>query len=66
LLHGEEGEDAVTKFPNVTLRIKIIEASIEKLQAELEDAEGERKDTLEKLIEEGRRTLERLKRHVLH
>jgi len=36
-------EDAMAKLPNVTQRIQFIEASVAKLQGELEDAEGERK-----------------------
>jgi hypothetical protein len=53
-------------FPHIGKRIQFIEASIAKLQGELEDAEGERKDALEKLIEQGQHVLMRLKRHVLH
>jgi hypothetical protein len=54
----------VTRSPSVTERI---EASIAKMKAELEDAEGERKDALEWLIEQSRHLLiRRLKRHVLH
>jgi hypothetical protein len=56
----------MAKLPNVTQRIQFIEASIAKLQGELEDAEGERKDAVEKLIEQGQHVLMRLKRHVLH
>ena len=36
-------EDTMAKLPNVTQRVQFIEASIAKLQGELEDAEGERK-----------------------
>ena len=56
----------MAKLPNVTQRIQFIEASIAKLQGELEDAEGERKDAIEKLIEQGQHVLMKLKRHVLH
>jgi hypothetical protein len=56
--------DMTARSLSVTERI---EASIAKMQAELEDAEGERKDALEWLIEQARHLLIiRLKRHVLH
>ncbi len=56
----------MAKLPNVTQRVKIIEAAIAKMEGELEDAEGARKAALEKLIEAGQQTLKRLSRHVLH
>ena len=54
------------KLPNVTQRIQFIEASIAKLQGELEDAEGERRVALELWVAEVRRALERIARIELH
>jgi hypothetical protein len=48
------------------LRIQFLEANIARLQKALEDAEGAQKDLFEKFIEEGQRTLKRLKRHAWH
>ena len=53
-----------SKLPNITERIQFIEVSISKLQVELEDAEGEHKDALEKLIKRAQYVLMKLR--VLH
>ena len=50
-----------SKLPNITERIQFIEVSIAKLQVELEDAEGEHKDALEKLIKHAQYVLMKLK-----
>jgi len=49
---------------NLTQRIQFIEASLEKLRVELEDAEGEHKDAIEKLMKQAQYVLMRLR--VLH
>jgi hypothetical protein len=49
---------------NVTKRIQFIEASLEKLRVELEDAEGELKDAIEKSMRQAQYVLMRLR--VLH
>jgi hypothetical protein len=49
---------------NLTERIQLVEASLAKLRVELEDAEGEHKDAIEKLIEQAQHVLMRLR--VLH
>ena len=54
----------MAKLPNVTQRIQFIEASIAKLQGELEDAEGDHKDAIEKLMKQAQHVLMRLR--VLH
>jgi hypothetical protein len=56
---------AVMKLPrNLTQRIQFIEASLEKLRVELEDAEGDHKDAIEKLMKQAQHVLMRLR--VLH
>jgi hypothetical protein len=56
---------AVPTLPrNLAERIQLVEASLAKLQVELEDAEGEHRDALENLIEQAQHVLMRLR--VLH
>jgi len=50
-----------SKLPNITERIQFIEVSITTLQVELEDAQGEHKDALEKLIKHAQCVLMKLR-----
>ena len=59
-------EDMVAKSPNVTKRIENIKAAIAKMERELEEAKGPRKEALRMLIAKEYETLRRLAGHTLH
>ena len=57
---------ATTKATLVASRISLIEAALDKLERKLENAEGPRKQMLEKCVAAIRQALRKHQRHTLH
>ena len=59
------GNAMVTRAMLLASRVKAIEAALERLERELENAEGSRKETLQQSMAEVQRTLNRLERRAV-